>query len=95
MPDDIEEHIEQSHQQAVQFYQQDRYQKAVDLAIGACDLARQQLGEEHLLFASSLGNLAEFPTLQRAVLQKRSEERDGREASLLAQLRPPFQTDWR
>jgi hypothetical protein len=33
--------------------------------------------------------------LQRAVLQKLTEEHDGSEVSLLAQLRLPLQTSWR
>src|SRR5438067_6352217 len=54
---DATEQVALLNQQAVQAFQQQRFQEAIDLATRACDLARQTLGEHHLL-RTSLQNLA-------------------------------------
>src|SRR5436305_10911509 len=60
MSDDIQKRIILLNQLIVQFNQQGRYEQAVEVAIQACELARQQLGTHHPFLATSLNNLAEL-----------------------------------
>jgi CHAT domain-containing protein/tetratricopeptide (TPR) repeat protein len=49
--------IASQHQQVVQLYRHGHYREALALALQVCDLARQQLGEEHPEVATALDNL--------------------------------------
>ncbi|MEA1946267.1 MAG: CHAT domain-containing tetratricopeptide repeat protein [Thermodesulfobacteriota bacterium] len=60
MSDDIQQQISKLNQQAVRLYHQGRYEEAIQSASQVRDLSLQYLGKDHLDFATSLNNLAEF-----------------------------------
>jgi len=58
MPMNIQEQVNRLNDQVIQLYGQGEYDRAIPIAIQACGLARQHLGEKHPTFATSLNNLA-------------------------------------
>src|SRR4051794_10492667 len=55
-----EEEFQRLNQQALQLYQQGRYEEAISLSTRSLELARQIWGEGHPDYATILSNLAEL-----------------------------------
>src|SRR5262249_17848742 len=60
MPRDIQQELSRLNQQVIQLNQRGQYEQAIAIAAMICDLIRQDLGENHVDFATSLNNLAEL-----------------------------------
>ena len=58
MPTNAQEQVNRLNDQVIQLYRQGEYERAIPIAIQACDLARHHFGEKHPTFATSLNNLA-------------------------------------
>ncbi len=58
MPMNVQEQVNRLNDQVIQLYRQGEYERAIPIAIQACDLARHHFGEKHPTFATSLNNLA-------------------------------------
>jgi CHAT domain-containing protein/tetratricopeptide (TPR) repeat protein len=57
---DVEQKISYLNKQVVRFFEEGQYERAIDFAIRASDLAHRHLGDEHPDYAKSLNNLAEL-----------------------------------